>query len=312
MLAAFHTGANTLNGEAGADLLLGGDGNDTLSGGDGNDILAGAKGADTFTWGAETLSSGNADIITDYDFTEGDKINLQSLVSTISNGSAGDYVRVVASGNDLLVQVDANGTTGGAIFTTAYTLVGANTNGADPVRFHFGGQNFIITDNGGVTTAADPLILDLGAPGMAFSSLDNGISFDINGDGILDQVAWTTSDDGILAYDLNGSGTIDNGTEIFSPYFAGGSYASGLAALATLDSNGDGVIDSADNGFGNLKVWQDLNHDGISEAGELSSLAALEITAINWGTTGRRGYRWPGIADARLLFLRRRHDGHFC
>ena len=76
-------------------------------------------------------------MIVGYDFTECDKINVQSLVGAVVNGSAGDYVRVLASGNDLLVQVDANGTAGGANFTTAFTLLGANTDGADPVRLHF-------------------------------------------------------------------------------------------------------------------------------------------------------------------------------
>ncbi len=133
--------------------------------------------------------------------------------------------------------------------------------------------------------SADPIILDLGTPGISFSSLNNGVTFDINGDGTLDQVAWTASNDGILAYDVNGSGTIENGTEIFTPNFAGGNYASGLAALATLDSNGDGVIDSTDSAFGNLLVWQDNNHDGISDAGELSTLTDHGITAISLDAT---------------------------
>ena len=63
-------------------------------------------------------------------------------------------------------------------------------------------------------------------------------------------MAWTTGEDGILALDLDGSGTIDNGTEIFTPSFAGGNHVGGLAALATLDTNADGLIDSADAGFG--------------------------------------------------------------
>ena len=79
-------------------------------------------------------------------------------------------------------------------------------------------------------------MLDLGAPGISFTSLGNGVQFDMNGDGVPGQVAWTTGEDGILAYDLNGSGTIENGSEIFSPYFAGGHFADGLAALASLDT----------------------------------------------------------------------------
>ena len=98
-------------------------------------------------------------------------------------------------------------------------------------------------------------------------------------------VAWTTGNDGILAYDLNGSGTIENGTELFTPNFAGGHYASGLAALASLDSNGDGVINSADTNFSKLVVWQDTNHNGVADPGELSSLADDGITAINLNAT---------------------------
>ena len=142
-------GPNTLNGGDGNDLLLGGTGNDTLSGGLGNDVLAGGAGADTIVWGTEPLSSANADQVVGYDYTEGDKINLQYLVGSITNGSASDYVHIVGSGNNLLVQVDTDGTANGANFTTAYTLLGANTDGADLVRVAFGGQNFVMSDSGG-------------------------------------------------------------------------------------------------------------------------------------------------------------------
>ena len=37
--------------------------------------------------------------------------------------------------------------------------------------------------------------------------------------------------------------TYRTGSPIFSPYFAGGEFASGLAALASLDSNDDGLPD---------------------------------------------------------------------
>jgi hypothetical protein len=133
--------------------------------------------------------------------------------------------------------------------------------------------------------ASDPLILDLGAQGIEFSSLNDGVSFDINADGLPDQMAWTVGEDGILALDVDGDGTIDNGTEIFSPSFAGGEHAGSLAALATLDDNGDGLIDTGDQAFDKLQVWQDLNHNGVSDAGELTSLTALGITGINLGAT---------------------------
>ena len=88
-----------------------------------------------------------------------------------------------------------------------------------------------------------------------------------------------------MAYDLNGSGKIENGTELFTPDFAGGNFSSGLAALRSLDSNNNGVIDSADTTFGNLLVWQDSNHNGISDAGELSTLADKGIVSISLDAT---------------------------
>ncbi|MBB4168776.1 proprotein convertase P-domain-containing protein, partial [Rhizobium sp. BK538] len=131
----------------------------------------------------------------------------------------------------------------------------------------------------------DPIILDLDHNGVALTSLDNGVQFDINVDGHKDQIAWTAGSDGILALDVDGNGKIDNGSEIFSPHFAGGTYVDGLAALATLDSNHDGKIDAADATFSKLTVWQDLNHNGITDSGELSRLADHSISSISLDAT---------------------------
>ncbi len=131
-----------------------------------------------------------------------------------------------------------------------------------------------------IKPGGDPIMLDLGNDGIGFSSLENGVQFDINGDGVKDHVAWTTGNEGILAIDLDGSGKIENGSEIFSPNFAGGHFADGLAALATLDSNHDGKIDSSDAAFGTLLVWQDLNHNGVSDPGELKTLTEADVASI--------------------------------
>ncbi len=56
---------------------------------------------------------------------------------------------------------------------------------------------------------------------------------------------------------------------------------SSLAALASLDSNDDGLIDASDASFANLAVWQDINHDGVSQASELASLADHGIASID-------------------------------
>ena len=95
-------------------------------------------------------------------------------------------------------------------------------------------------------------------------------------------MAWTVgAQNGILALDLNGSGKIESGNELFTPTFNGGHFANGIAALASLDTNHDGVIDAKDPAFSQLLVWQDANHNGVSDAGELTKLSDLGITSIN-------------------------------
>ena len=55
----------------------------------------------------------------------------------------------------------------------------------------------------------------------------------------------------------------------------------GFDALSQQDTNADGVVNSADANFANLRVWQDLNQDGVSQDGELKTLTELGIASIN-------------------------------
>jgi hypothetical protein len=47
-----------------------------------------------------------------------------------------------------------------------------------------------------------------------------------------------------------------------------------------FDSNQDGVLDAADTRFGEFRIWQDLDQDGETDAGELKTLAAAGIASI--------------------------------
>ena len=91
-------------------------------------------------------------------------------------------------------------------------------------------------------------------------------------------------EDGLLVYDRNGDGIINNGSELFGDATRlknGGTAAHGFAALADLDDNGDGKIDAADKAFSSLRVWRDLNQDGISQEGELLTLDEAKVKALN-------------------------------
>ena len=129
----------------------------------------------------------------------------------------------------------------------------------------------------------DPLIIDLDGDGIEAVGTDAGVLFDHNADGVAAGTGWVGRDDGLLVLDRNGNGTIDSGRELFgdNTQLASGALAEhGFAALAVLDSNGDGVISATDDGFAGLRVWRDANQDGVSQASELYTLAELGIASI--------------------------------
>jgi Ca2+-binding RTX toxin-like protein len=138
------------------------------------------------------------------------------------------------------------------------------------------------------TIYVDPLILDLDGDGLEITPLTKGILFDANGDTIKTGTAWAAADDGMLVWDRNGNGSIDSGAELFGDetILANGKKAvNGFAALSELDSNADGKFDANDTQYTNLRIWRDLNQDGVSQADELLGLAASGVQSINLTST---------------------------
>ena len=140
------------------------------------------------------------------------------------------------------------------------------------------------------TPRIDPLALDLDGDGLETVGITTTaqVLFDHDGDGIRTGTGWLKGDDAFLALDKNGNGTIDNGNELFGvdTVLSNGQKAtSGFAALADLDSNHDGQFSSLDAQFANVRLWRDLNQDGISTADELQTLADAGIASISLSST---------------------------
>ncbi|HKX87889.1 MAG TPA: hypothetical protein VJM13_01650, partial [Sphingopyxis sp.] len=134
-----------------------------------------------------------------------------------------------------------------------------------------------------------PIILDLDGDGIEMKSAKKSKArFDMNGDGASDDTGWVGAGDGFLVIDRNRDGRITHMSELsFGAEDADA--ASDLEALAMLDNNGDRVIDARDVRFGELKVWVDADLDGVSDAGELKTLAELGIKSIGLAAQHREG-----------------------
>ncbi|MBK6906601.1 MAG: hypothetical protein IPH08_05835 [Rhodocyclaceae bacterium] len=155
---------------------------------------------------------------------------------------------------------------------------------ADAIASMFGSATNVRPPN------PDPLTLSLDNDGLETIGITPTapILFDHDGDAIKTTTGWIKSDDALLVLDRNGNGLMDNGCELFgdaTDLYTGGKAADGFAALAQEDTNRDGKVDALDARFADLRLWRDLNQDGLSQANELSTLEAQGVVALNVANT---------------------------
>ena len=140
-------------------------------------------------------------------------------------------------------------------------------------------------------TIYDPITLDLNKDGkINTTGLDKGVYFDHSSDKVAMKTSWVGKEDGLLVHDRNSNGIIDDGSELFGNFTPlnpnnnpskRNLAVNGYHALKSYDMNSDGIIDDNDEIYKYLKVWQDINSDGISQADELKTLEQASIKSLN-------------------------------
>jgi len=217
--------------------------------------------------------------------------NTWTNVSGTALSATTQYHQLVVDGssNDSLVfspdqgfWVNAGTVSNGTSNYTVYQNAGTNAQVLVKV-------GVLVTNN----DAVSPVVLDMNFDGQ----LSYGhVSMDVNGDGQLDDTAWAGAQDGVLVWDKYADGLVHNNSQYAFTQYGGKTDLQGLAA--GFDSNHDGVLDAQDAKFAEFKVWQDANQNGVSDAGEVRSLADWGITSINLASDGVVRTPADGVVEA--------------
>lgn len=142
-------------------------------------------------------------------------------------------------------------------------------------------------------TYCSPLVLDMRGDGIRTSGADDPIHFDVDADGTVDRIGWVVpdTDDAFLWRDVERNHRVDDGSELFGVGMTlpdGDRARNGFEALAVYDraehgGNGDGEITAADGIWRRLRLWRDGNHNGVSEATEISPIQGSGVVSMDLG-----------------------------
>jgi len=140
-------------------------------------------------------------------------------------------------------------------------------------------SNGKLTDIGSTTSrlqtarpVVDPLVINFNASAASLSG--NTFSFDLDSDGINEDISMLNGGSGFLAFDKNNDGIINNGSELFGPQSG-----NGFNELAQYDDDGNMWIDENDEIYDKLSVWT-VNSTGENQ---LKSLKETDVGAIFLG-----------------------------
>ncbi|MBN2894494.1 MAG: hypothetical protein JXK05_01195 [Campylobacterales bacterium] len=143
--------------------------------------------------------------------------------------------------------------------------------------------------------AGDALIdpLAIAFEGGMVTLSDQKIAFDLDSDGVQDEVSFVAEGSGFLALDRNANGTIDDGGELFGPRLN-----DGFAELADYDEDHNGWIDEGDAVFDQLLIWtRDASGEETLYTLKEKGIGAIYLQNTETPFEFRSG---EGVLDGRL------------
>ncbi len=128
------------------------------------------------------------------------------------------------------------------------------------------------------------------------------VSFDLDGFGKKRYAQWLSPNAAWLVFNPDSSGKIDSGLQLVGQSSFWIFWRNGYDVLQSLDDDHDGLVKG--NELAGMALWHDRNSDGVSNSGEIESLAAHGITALRCSHSKSCGnIEWN---SAGVLF----RDGH--
>ena len=125
-----------------------------------------------------------------------------------------------------------------------------------------------------------PLMIPL-TSGLALKDLlrKNRVRYDLDGFGVREYSEWIGPQAAWVVLNRDGKGNIDSGIKLIGQSSFWLFWQNAYEVLRGLDDNHDGQLTGKE--LDGLAIWQDKNANGISEPGEIKTLAQSNITALN-------------------------------
>ena len=126
------------------------------------------------------------------------------------------------------------------------------------------------------------------------------VRFDADGSALDYRWTWITPNAAWLVYDAGGTGRIRSALQLFGSVTFWLFWNNGYDAMRALDDNRDGELSGGE--LRHLALWHDRNANGVSDAGEVRSLASAGVVALSCLYEAGDGARVAAISPRGVRF----------